>query len=78
MTVSVRDGIARPRLFVVGSDTGPGFEVPPVIDVTALADALNSQLNGTEPTDQVSGFYALMAGAFGAGMEHQASLSAVS
>jgi hypothetical protein len=80
MAVSVAGGVARTRLYAVGSDPGPAFEVPRSIDVQALTDALNAVLNGdTAPTGDVDAFTQLLARAHEHGYEAgQRSLAEVS
>lgn len=77
VAVTVQGGVARPGLYAVGTPR-PAIEVPSRIDVEALADALNAQLSGTPITDEVTAFYALLAGAFGQGMEHAEQMAGAS
>lgn len=76
MAVTVHDGRPRRCLRLVGDDT-PRFEVPRQINVDALASALNTLLNGTPASDEVTGFDALLAAAFVRGAEHERSLAGV-
>lgn len=48
MAVSVKDGIARPRLYEVGTTPGPGIEIHE-IDVERLAANLNAIRANTIP-----------------------------
>jgi hypothetical protein len=74
MAVTLEHGVPR---VVADDDSTPQFRVPAVINVTALRDALDAQLNGADVTDEVTGVLAMAAGAFAAGMAHQRSLTAV-
>jgi hypothetical protein len=74
MAVTLEHGVPRR---IADKDGTPQFRVPSVIDITALAAALNSQLNGADVTDEVTGFLTVTAAAFAMGMEHQRSLAEV-
>jgi hypothetical protein len=74
MAVTLVHGVPE---VVADDDSVPQFRVPAVIDVTALAAALDAQLNGADVTDEATGFLLMAAGAFAAGMEHQRSLAGV-
>jgi hypothetical protein len=71
MAVTLVHGVPQ---VVADDDRVPQFKVPAVIDVTALRDALNAQLNGAEVTDEVTGVLTLTAAAYRMGMEYGLSL----
>lgn len=74
MAVTLEHGVPQ---VIADDDSTPQFRVPAVIDVTALAAALNAQLNGADIGDEADGFMATVAGAFAAGMDHQRSMLGV-
>jgi hypothetical protein len=74
VAITLEHGIPQ---VVADDDSVPQFRVPAVINVTALRDALDAQLNGADVTDEVTGVLAMAAGAFAAGMAHQRNLTAV-
>jgi len=75
VALTLEHGVPRP---IADDDSIPQFRVPASINVTALAAALDAQLNGADVTDEVDGFLAAVAGAFAMGMEHQRNLPGVS
>lgn len=78
MAVSVRDGIARPRLHAVGSKPGPGIEVKPV-NVEALAQTVNAFFTGQTPTGiEVGTFDLIVAAIYKQGFDEGMALGAVS
>ena len=78
VAVSVAGGVVRPRLYAVGSNPGPAFEVKPV-RAEALAQSLNSLLSGElASTDEVTAFELMLAHAYSKGLTEGRSLAGVS
>lgn len=64
MAVSVKDGIARPHLYEVGTNPGPGIDVHE-IDVEQLAASLNAIRTRTLPeSGEVTAFTTMLAATF--------------